>query len=352
MKPWAILFALLMLTGCYQNAAPRTTPAPPPRGQAMLYLPGSPAPALVQYDVVGGQAIFEGDIMLGPVSLLAERYGRPRYHKGGNAHYLQTHSSHHLWPGGVIPYTFHQTIAERTRQVVAEAATELSSRTPLTVRPRLPTDTHWVEFTAEHSGCWSLLGRVSKPGGQQINLSGGCGSKSTVLHEVLHAAGVRHEHTRPDRDQYVTIVWSEVQDNHRHNFDITEGATVLTPYDYDSVMHYSARAFSKRGQSTIVPTRAGGDRIGQGDDLSAGDILGVQTLYAEEAKTIPGLTGIPGLTLPIPGVVGLPDLPWALPGVTPVQLPALPGVPTMPSVLTMPSVPAIPTWSQLPSLFP
>ncbi len=348
MKPWPILLAVLTLTGCYQNAAPRS-PAPPPRGQATLYLPGSRQPALVRYDIVGDKAIFEGDIMLGPVAELNERYGRPRA-GGGQALGLVSHPSHHLWPGAVIPYTVHDTVGERTRASIAAAAAELSNQTPLTVRPRLPTDTHWVVFTSEHSGCWSLLGRVSKPGGQEINLGGGCSSKDTVLHEVLHAAGVRHEHTRPDRDQYVTIVWDEIQEDHRHNFEITEGGQMLTPYDYDSVMHYSKRSFSKRGKDTIVPTRPGGERIGTGDALSAGDVLGVRALYAEEAKTIPGLTQLPGLPLPIPEIVGLPA--WPMPGATSVALPALPGLPALPafpSVTTVPSLPALPP---MPALFP
>lgn len=28
-----------------------------------------------------------------------------------------------------------------------------------------------------------------------------------VMHELLHTAGMYHEHQRPDRDQYVTILF-------------------------------------------------------------------------------------------------------------------------------------------------
>lgn len=57
--------------------------------------------------------------------------------------------------------------------------------------------------------CWSNIGR---DGGQQVvSLSVfGCLEHGIIQHELLHALGFHHEHTRSDRDQYVRINWENV----------------------------------------------------------------------------------------------------------------------------------------------
>ena len=49
------------------------------------------------------------------------------------------------------------------------------------------------------------------------------------------------------------------------------------PYDFESVMHYGSRSFSKNLQDTIVPKN--GNEIGHGRVLSVGDILQTNLLY-------------------------------------------------------------------------
>jgi hypothetical protein len=54
---------------------------------------------------------------------------------------------------------------------------------------------------------------------------------------------------------------------------------LMTEYDYESVMHYEANAFSSNGQPTIIPTKNATAFIGQRRGMSPIDVLEVQRYY-------------------------------------------------------------------------
>lgn len=60
-----------------------------------------------------------------------------------------------------------------------------------------------------------------------------------------------------DRDDYVQIKWQHIIPGREHNFkryDQTEITHFNATYDYDSILHYSAYAFSQdKAEATIVP---------------------------------------------------------------------------------------------------
>lgn len=70
-----------------------------------------------------------------------------------------------------------------------------------------------------------------------------------------------------------------------------------TPYDYGSIMHYRANAFSKNGQPTIIPKKAG-VTIGNRRALSPIDVQQMMLLYkCKGSSTVPPPTTTP----PAPG---------------------------------------------------
>lgn len=139
------------------------------------------------------------------------------------------------------------------------------------------------------SGCFSSVGYQS--GEQQLNLAPndlgkGCFRKGTIVHEFLHALGFFHMQSAADRDDYVTIVWENINPQHVHNFKKYNESVIThfgVKYDYESVMHYHKTAFSMNDEDTIVPKDPNAE-IGQRIGLSDGDIERLNKMYQCEEK--------------------------------------------------------------------
>lgn len=144
-------------------------------------------------------------------------------------------------------------------------------------------------------GCWSYVGRQPEStcgfGGQTLSVASEC-SEGNIMHEIGHAVGLLHEHTRRDRDEHVKVKMENIKPIYRPNFEITKSSTggeTLIPlngaYDYASIMHYSSKAFAVNPtESTIVPVdREGNVRndvdIGQRRVLSPQDVDTIVALY-------------------------------------------------------------------------
>ena len=103
----------------------------------------------------------------------------------------------------------------------------------------------------------------------------------SVIHELGHAVGLYHEHTRADRDTWITVDTAQIQPGREFNFEIQRtNAENIGPYDYESIMHYGERFFAKGDRPTIIVPP--GQAIGQRVALSDGDIQAVDAMYATD----------------------------------------------------------------------
>ena len=275
-----------------------TSPRQP--ASALLFLAGSPNQRLVKYDVVDGMAVFEGDILLGPAATVPFRFGVPRTQPGNVKGAVTLIDRSHLWPKSEIPFVIDSSVSATQVGFINSAIAQIN-QTELKVRPRTASDNDFVTFhdSGSGSGCSSFLGRIG--GSQQIEVAD-CGQGS-VMHEVLHAGGFYHEQSRGDRDEFITIVFDEIAPDFRDEFEKRDGrGQDIGAYDYGSIMHYSARAFSRSGRPTIIP-KVPGAQIGQREGLSAGDKAAIAQLYggAPRPPTPPG--GVPPAP-PQPGAPG------------------------------------------------
>ncbi|KAM6937597.1 high choriolytic enzyme 1-like [Xenentodon cancila] len=128
------------------------------------------------------------------------------------------------------------------------------------------------------NGCYSYVGR--RGNSQTLSLDRqGCIYHSTVQHELLHALGFRHEHSRSDRDQHIRILWENIHPDVQYAFNKHDTLNMNTPYDYNSVMHYHRFAFSTNNKPTIEAFPDASVEFGKATQMSQIDVTRLNRLY-------------------------------------------------------------------------
>ena len=140
------------------------------------------------------------------------------------------------WTNKTVPYEIEDGVSNRTRNRVTDATNHWMKYTCILFPPRQGQSKY--VYIRDNQRCESLRGMQHfMPGRQNLHVNG-CPGLEEVIHEIGHTIGFAHEHSRPDRDEYVDIHISQAGD---HNFDKLDELEINTfdlPYDYRSVMHY------------------------------------------------------------------------------------------------------------------
>lgn len=176
-----------------------------------------------------------------------------------------------FWPHGVIPYSLAHA-SEETRRLFRLAIAYIESETNIHFVERSNErdylDITTVDATVTKEGKKRCGGsHVGQTGGaQKFTVATQCQDMETMLHELMHAFGFHHEHSRPDRDTYIEP---------RHptlNVPISYSIATYRPFDFNSITHYS---WLFRSRDPNTPIQPGNGR----SELSAGDIAAINAVY-------------------------------------------------------------------------
>lgn len=184
------------------------------------------------------------------------------------------------WPDGKVPYVIGPKFNMKGMDVLNKTFTAYRIHTCIQFITRT-NETNYVIFNDNQVGCASYVG--IQGGGQEIELQyPECFKKQGFsIHEIMHALGFEHEQTRPERDNYVSVHFENIEKKALHNFHkrlTGHRGSYGVDYDYGSVMHYAEDAFTKNGNKTIVPKKEG-VIIGQREGFSLGDVEKIRRAY-------------------------------------------------------------------------
>lgn len=215
---------------------------------------------------------------------------------------LAWHYEFTTWPDGLVYYTFDAAVSAANANRVLNAMIELECVCGVQFLPWPgPSTPNYIVVENSLIPGFNYSTSIGMKGGEQTIAIVDWTSHYIIIHEIMHALGFQHEHQKSDRDDYVTVQTSNVDAEYLSQFDILEGGGASRAYDFDSVMHYSACAFSNCGQcdptdpgcATIVVNQpwhaAWQELIGNRNHLSAGDVTALRFLYPSPGSQDPSV---------------------------------------------------------------
>ncbi|WP_461043491.1 M12 family metallopeptidase [Spirosoma harenae] len=225
----------------------------------------------ITYSLINGQAVFQRDILVSPDSINDSADVHTQAIRGTGRTKLSSR-----WPNKTVYYAIDPALPDLARVYNAIAHWESNTSIRFVLRT---TQRGYVLFRPG-PGCSSNVGYAG--GLQYINLANTCSTGNTI-HEIGHTVGLWHEHTRADRDTYITINTANITSGYETDFQTYEqrgmdGFDYAGGLDFGSIMLYGSFDFSRNGLPTITK-KDGSTFIGQRQSLSAIDIATVQSMY-------------------------------------------------------------------------
>jgi len=190
------------------------------------------------------------------------------------------------WPNNHIPYVirsrdYNTEEIEIIENAIADWNKQIKNLKLVKRSKSRPQKNYVYVFSGD--GCYSAMAMEGDQQGLSLERDG-CLDRSTVQHEFMHAAGFTHEQERYDRDDYIKILWKNIPNKWRDQYQkfSEEEYGLQGPYDYYSVMHYEVAAPDTNGDPAFEVLESGidEDKIGHGETFTKGDIDRLNEVYS------------------------------------------------------------------------
>lgn len=198
------------------------------------------------------------------------------------------------WQGGLVPYRFAPDVIESNRVRTREVMDEIESWVGVRFVAYTGAEPYWITVRNSPPGQGNSA-TVGQQAGGVVNIVL-WESKGMILHELMHTLGFLHEQSRADRDEYLDLAACALQNG---NYNIAPGASMVGPYDFDSVTHYTplwgcanGAAFQIREPYAAYYQSSVGTWHFNYRGLSNGDIWALYKLYGGDP--VPGPFGYTG----------------------------------------------------------
>lgn len=195
------------------------------------------------------------------------------------------------WQYGTVPYEIESDFTESDIVIIKGAMKAIEDQTRrngldcIRFIPRA-NERPYLNFVNKH-GCYSYVGRQSygifSSSAQDISIKrGACMKRGIIMHELLHALGLHHEHTREDRDKFIKINLDNMESSNRIHFLKYSGQPGSSlPYDVRSIMHHDSVSFSKDGNLKTISSNQNIvlHPIAQKVSMTSTDVQKIRDLY-------------------------------------------------------------------------
>lgn len=225
-------------------------------------------------EIENGKYLLDGDVVLDREDFLlsGEEPNNRGVYGGGT------------WSNRTVRWKYDNGVSQSLKDKWSSATTTWGNELGFTFTQISSTTTSGDYILVQQNSSGSAYSTsIGRRGGQQIiSVDPNYFSTGSVIHEIGHAVGLIHEQKRPDRDNYITVNYSNIRSNWTSQYDKCSGCTSNGSFDFNSIMLYGARAGSSVVYNTSIPAmtkKDGSTWNSQRSYLSNGDKAAIEAKY-------------------------------------------------------------------------